>query len=215
MAHCLNSETIRKYVRNGSIERLAESAIDGKAPFTSIAAAAAKAFKERYDLKPPAIMASHERRNEEELYAFATAAKELGSGQRMPGCSRKNPLIRARAEEIMQRPEFLENMDRILRGKTAAEIRAVRKDDTLENRRDRYLLAAQSIRYEKRCARIATEAMLKEKGLGILSEDKIIQAETVLRTDKQFQAVCAAAMKGAQQPQPEHSADDAGIGINV
>ena len=192
----LQSETIQRYVRDGSIPRLAESAIDGKKPFAGIAAAAAIAFREQYDRNPPAILASHEKRNEAELYAYEAAARELGIGRTLPGYSRKNPAIRARAEEILQRPEFRESMDRVLQGKTAAEMRTARKDDYPENRQSRYLLAAQSIRYEKRCARIATEAMLKEKGIRGLSEDKIADAENDLRMSKQFQAVCAEAIKG-------------------
>ena len=194
----LNSETIQKYVRSGTIASLAESAIDGKKPFKSLAAAAARAFKARYDAKPPAVLASHEQRNEAELYAFETAAGELGIGKMMPGYSRNNPAIRARAGELMQRPEFMEAMDRILHGKTAAEMRTARENDTPEKRHARYLLAVQSIRYEKRCARIATEAALKEKGIDRLPEDMIARAENSLRANKQFRAVCAEALKGKE-----------------
>ena len=199
----LNSETIQKYVRSGTIASLAESAIDGKNPFKSLAAAAARAFKAQYDAKPPAVLASHEQRNEAELYAFETATGARGIGKMMPGYSRNNPAIRARAGELMQRPEFLEAMDRILHGKTAAEMRAARENDTPEKRQARYLLAVQSIRYEKHCARIATEAALKEKGIDRLPEDKIAGAENSLRADKQFQSVCAEALKGKKPKEIE------------
>ena len=71
-----------------------------------------------------------------------------------------------------------------------------RETDTPENRQARYLLAVQSIRYENRCARIATEAALKEEGIDRLPEDKIARAENSLRANKQFRAVCAEALKG-------------------
>ncbi len=129
------------------------------------------------------------------------AAEKLASLP--PAVAPSNPALSARIGEIMERPEFKEVMDRILHGKTAAEIRAAREEDTPENRQTRYHLAMQSIRYEKRCARIATEALWKEKGVGSLAEDKIINAENALLANKQFRAVCAEALKGKKPDEVE------------
>ncbi len=77
-----------------------------------------------------------------------------------------NLAIRQKADEIMKDPEFRDTMRRLFDGKTTDEIRGLHNPGALQgDRSSQYTFekAQMQVKFEKRCASVTAEAILRKK----------------------------------------------------
>ena len=99
-------------------------------------------------------------------YALDEAARQLKLTAQSQTYDERNPELQRKADEIMKDPEFRDIMLRLMDGKTIKQIKALHERAKLDSdpgAQSHFDKAKRQVRFEKRCASVTAEAMLRSK----------------------------------------------------
>lgn len=168
---------------------LTDAALEDKGRFRQMAANRGRQLKAQYDRAVAPSLLKQARADLRKGFALDLAAEELGIESAFECFHEKNQLLQDKAKEILQRPDFLEATHRLMKDKTVEELRRMHKPAKPEGHphaeRDFYR-HVNIINYEKRCAEIAAEAMLKHQGVEAPTRERLNQTAQALRRDESF-----------------------------
>ena len=196
----LAPETMQKRINNfrqkglgantnlADLESLADGALENSGRFKKLADHGAAAWRKNvapYRLKQT-------RQDVARGYAMDLAAQALKISFMDQLFSNRNSMIQKKADEIMKDPEFTEVMGRMMDGKTVGELEQLHKPAKLEatdKTQNAYLIAKGQLRYEKRCASVAAEAILQKQSPNQQpSQEEIDKFAKRLRKDVRFKS---------------------------
>ena len=182
---------------------LADDAIRGKGEFRELCAEHGKALKRQYEQTNQKRWQQKAREDFCTGYALDVAAGELRIRRGTDGYDSRNRRIRNRAKEVLQRTEFREVMARMMKGKTAEELRQMHRPGMLDDvsamfspQEEAYRCALYGLRYEKRCAALAAESLLRANGSPRPSEQQIEHGAERLRQEPEFQSFIRQKLQG-------------------
>lgn len=166
-----------------------------------------QSFKQRYEQKYARKLLEKAKAGFSKGYALDLAVKELKISNTMkPECNEQFHRLQRRAAEILNRPDFKEIMEKMTAGKTAQEIREMHEPNQIfrgnatDSTPANFLNADFSLRYERRCAELTAEALLRRNGERNPDRDRIQRTARVLRTEPHFRDFIREKTGNAQKP---------------
>ena len=156
--------------------------------FDLICDAHAKNLKEQYEGQNAEGLLARAKKGFAKGYAMDVAAKELNVNVASQEANDRFHRLQRKAAEVLKRQEFKEVVDRMTAGKSIEEIRQLHAPGKIykggsTKYEENYKLALYGLRYEKRCAEVAAEAMLKKPENNGADMEKVANA---LRKDPNF-----------------------------
>ncbi len=191
----IREKALSVYRNYADVITLADGALENKGTFKEIAARGAanrlKQYKE--DMAVPRL--NRARKDCVRGFALDLAAKQLGIKYQIQTWDERNPAIVRKADQIMKDPAFREVMKRLMEGKDIKALRELHKPAQLDLSGEtkiafgEYALAKASVKYEKCCAAVTAEAMLRQNNNNQEASPEAIQKMADnLRRDKRFRS---------------------------
>lgn len=170
-----------------------------------------RSLKEQYEQKYARKLLEKAKAGFSKGYALDHAVQELKISNTMkPECNEQFHRLQRRAAEILNRPDFQEIMEKMTAGKTAQEIREMHEPNQIfrgnatASTPANFQNADFSLRYERRCAELTAEALLRRNGELNPDRDRIQKTSRVIRTEPHFRDFIREKTENAQKPALEN-----------
>lgn len=184
----LRTNSLGVYQSPAELNGLADDALQNKGLFKEFTDQYAAARKEIYSK----VTDRQVRQDCIRGFAMDEAARRLKLDHQSQTYDDRNPEIRQKADEVMREPLFRATMLKLMEGKTTSEIKALHEPARLQNDpavQSAFERAQTKAMFEKRCASVAAEAMLRSKAPDREpTQEEIDNAAGVLLKDARFGA---------------------------
>ena len=179
---------LRVYRNRAEIEMLVDGALEDSGLFKEFTD---HATKSRNEAAAPNRL-KQAKQDFAKGYAMDQAAAALGLDFRSQTFSSRNPTIQKKADEFLKDPGFMDVMKRMTEGKSVEELKEMHNLGRLnvnDKTKNAFLTAQAQVKYEKHCASVVAEAMLRKKDPNQEpSQEDIQKYANRLRRDARFNA---------------------------